>query len=323
MPRHERLDFKNAIHYVRVRGADGSQIFFDASSLRSFPYAARQHAPHVLRFEHLLATVCAECGTVLQGYCLEPNSGILVLQTAGATLQTVMGRLSAQYGRYVRRGGFVGERGVFGARYESKVVAPQYLPHAVRRAHRSPIVNGLCKRRVDYPFSSDRAYSGEIAAPPVDILDVKTALEQKGYSGARGYREFMDQEETPYVASLFARGSPLDSRIVGDKVFCQQARHMATYAPVPPTREQLIAAVARLLNRTPADIYSATHTGVLGRALVASYALRTGAATLTEMGRWFSSTGATLGHAIRHHRSVAPELFDLDELPGLEVSSPE
>ena len=45
MPRHERLDFKNAIHYVRVRGADGSQIFFDASSLRSFPYAARQHAP--------------------------------------------------------------------------------------------------------------------------------------------------------------------------------------------------------------------------------------------------------------------------------------
>src|ERR1700722_15834680 len=138
MPRHERLDFKNAIHYVRVRGADGSQIFFDASSLRSFPYAARQHAPHVLRFEHLLATVCAECGTVLQGYCLEPNSGILVLQTAGATLQTVTGRLSAQYGRYVRRGGFVGERGVFGARYESKVVAPQYLPHAVRRAHRSP-----------------------------------------------------------------------------------------------------------------------------------------------------------------------------------------
>src|SRR5277367_1977365 len=122
MPRHERIDFKNAIHYVRVRGADGSQIFFDANSLRSFPYAARQYAPHVLRFEHLLATVCAECGALLQGYCLEPNSGILVLRTAGAALQAVMQRLCGRYARYLRSDGLVGGRNVFGARYDSKVV---------------------------------------------------------------------------------------------------------------------------------------------------------------------------------------------------------
>jgi putative transposase len=321
MPRHERLDFKNAIHYVRVRGADGSQIFFDASSLRSFPYAARQYAPHVLRFEHLLATACTECGAVLHGYCLAPNSGILVLRTAGAALQAVMQRLCGRYARYLRTDSLVRGRGVFAARYDSKAVAPEYLPHAVRRAHRSPIVNGLCRRRVDYPFSSDRAYCGEAASLPVDTLAVTTALEHKGHFGKRGYREFMDQDETLYVANLLSHGSPLDSRVVGDKVFVQRARYLAAHPALPPTQEQLIDAVARILNGTPADIFSATQTGVLGRALVAWYGVRTGTATLAQMGRWFSVTGATLGQAIRHHRRVARNLFDLAVLPELEGST--
>jgi hypothetical protein len=320
MPRHERIEFKNAIHFVRVRGADGSQIFFDASGLRSFPYAARQYAPHVPRFEHLLATVCGECGAVLQGYCLEPNSGILVLRTVGATLQAVMQRLCGRYARYLRTDSLLGGSGVFAARYESKVVAPEYLPHAVRRAHRSPIVNGLCKRRVDYPFSSDRAYSGEIVALPVDMLDVKTALQQKGYIGIRGYREFMDQEETPYVANLLSCGSPLDSRVVGDKVFVQKARRMAAHPAAPPTQEQLLAAVASLLKITSADIHSATHAGVLGRSLVAWYGVRSGATTLAAVAQWFSVSAATLGQGIRHYRATAGALFDLPVLPGLEIT---
>jgi hypothetical protein len=318
MPRHERIDFKDAIHYVRVGGRNGSEIFFDPHTLRRFPHTARQYAPHVLRFELLLAATCMECGTILHGYCLEPNSGIFVLQRAGAPLQALIQRLCGRYSRYLHAGGIVAERGVFGARYDSKVVAPEYLPHAVRRAHRSPISAGLCRRRLDYPFSSERAYTGEFAQIPINTVGLRTELEVKGHHGSRGYREFMDQDETAYVANLLSHGSPLDSRIVGDKVFVQKARYMAAHPAASPTREQLIGGVARLLNKTPADIYMATHVGVLGRALVAWYGLRTGAATLTQMGHWFSVTSATLGQGIRHHRSDTPELFNLADLPGLE-----
>jgi putative transposase len=209
---------------------------------------------------------------------------------------------------------------VFGARYDAKVVAPEYLPHVVRRAHRSPMESGLCKRRVDYPFSSERAYLGEFAQIPITTATLRAALELKGQFGSRGYREFMDQEETPYVADLLSHGSPLDSRVVGDKVFAQKSRHMAALPAAPPNREQLIGRVAHLMNATPADIYSATQVGVLGRALVAWYGQRSGAATLTEIGQWFSVTGATLGQGIRHHRSVTPDLFNLAILPGLEVA---
>jgi hypothetical protein len=321
MPRHERLDFKNAIHYVRVRGREGLEIFFDSLSFRRFPLTPRPNAPHVQKFEQLLAAACTECGALLHGYCVEPNSAILVLRTAGAPLHELMRRLSSRYSRYLRAEGFVPGKAVFGARYDSKVIAPDYLAHAVRRAHRSPLASDLCKRRGEYPFSSDRAYSGEISSLPIAMREVRLALEQRGHSGSRGYREFMGQEETPYAANLLTHGSPLDSRIVGETVFVQRARNTAANPSAPPTREQFIACIARLLNKTPADIVSATHVGTLGRALVAWHALRTGAATHSQVARWFSVTGATLEQAIRHHRRVTPEPFNLTVLPELELGN--
>jgi putative transposase len=323
MPRDARLDFKNAVHYVSLRGRAGAEIFFNALSLERFPFALRHSAPHARRFETMLGAVCAECGALLYGYCVEPNSAILVLRVAGAPLQALMRRLNSRYSRYLRAAGLAQGKGVFAARYESKAIAPEYLLHALRRAHRSPIANGLCIRPVDYPFSSDRVYAGAKAPLPIAILDVKAALEQKGYFGSRGYREFMGHDETPHVADLLTHGSPLDSRVVGDKVFVQRARYMAAHPASPPTREQFIAGAAQLLNQTPADIVSATLVGVLGRALVAWYALRTGAVTLSDVGRWFSVTGGTLEQAIRHHRGRTPHLFDLPALPGLEADPDE
>jgi putative transposase len=316
MPRRKRLDFKDAIHYVVVRGAAGPEIFFNALDLQRLPRAPRQFAPHLSKFEHLLADTCDECGALLHAYCIEPNTSILLLKVIGAPLRVFMQRLCGAYARYLCRGGFAVGRAVFASRYDAKLIAPEYVPHAVRRAHRSPIDSGLCKQPVDYPLSSDRAYRGETAFLPIDMADVWSALELKGHFGSRGYRDFMNQPETPYVASLLSHGSPLDSRIVGDRVFVQKARQLAAHPPAPPDREQLIANVASLLKCTAADIFSPTHTGTLGRALVAWYGVRSGTATLTEVGEWFSVTGATLGQAIRRHQTAFPDLFAQHGMPN-------
>jgi putative transposase len=316
MPRRKRLDFKGAIHYMVVRGAAGAEIFFNAHELQGLPRAPRQYAPHLSKFERLLAETRDECGALLNAYCIEPNTSILVLKVAGTPLRVFMQRLCGAYAHYLRRGGFVLGRAVFASRYDAKIIAPEYLPHAVRRAHRSPIDSGLCKQPVDYPFSSDRAYRGETTVLPIDIADVRSALELKGHFGSRGYRDFVNQVETPYVANLLSHGSQLDSRIVGDKVFVQKVRQLAARPPPPPDREQLIANVAGLLECTAADIFSPTHRGTLGRALVAWYGVRSGAATLTEIGRWFSVTGATLGQAIRVQRLIRPDLFRRPEVSG-------
>jgi putative transposase len=315
MPRRQRIDFRDAIQYVQVRGREGPPIFFDADILMRFRDAPRQKAPDLQRFESLIASICEECGTILHGYSLEPNSAKLVLQTTGTLLAEIMRRLCGRYSRYCSSGIAAKGSDMFASRYESKVISPEYLPHAVRRAHHSPVLAGLCRRRADYPFSSERAYIGERSPLPINTTAVKTALEQRGLFGLRGYREFMDQDETPYVENLFDRGFAQDPRIVGTKVFAQQVREASAHPAPPPSQKELIAGVARLLNVTAADIASSTHAGVRGRALVAWYGLRVGAATLTEMGRWFSVTGSTLGQAMRHHRNLSPALFSLHQLP--------
>jgi hypothetical protein len=317
MPRLRRLDFRGAHHIVRVRGRDGERIFFDESILMRIPRHSRDGAPCVQRFEQLLGEACTECGVLLQAYGVEPNVAIFVLQTLGAPLEAFMLRLSGQYSRYLHRDGFLPKSiNPFAGRYVSKVLAPEYVPHAVRRVHRSPLQAGLCRRPAEYPFSSAPTYVGWPPRIALDIRGVQTALEKRGFSGLRGIRDFMELDETAYVASLFERGAALDTRIVGSKLFVMEARGRAAHPLPGPTREQLIAGVARLLSKSPHELYGSTRTGVLGRSLVAWYGLHGGTASLKEIGTWFCVSGATLGHGIRYHRRAAPELFKRRVLPG-------
>ena len=324
MPRQARLDIRDAFHYVHLRGRSGAAIFFDPRILRPLTEHPRHQVENLRRFEQLIVATLEECATVLHAYSIEPNAATLVLQTRGALLNTFMGRLCGQYSRHVHAQGRMAKGGgVFAGRYGTRMIAPEYLPHAARRAHRAPIVSGLCNRRMDYPFSSERAYVGERSKGSVlrpELGAVRGALALRGHAGLRGYREFMDRPESPYVAQLFTRGSPDDGRIIGGKLFVRQVRQLLAHPPPAPARERLITGVAQLMNKPSAVMFSHTREGVLGRALVAWHAVREGSATLSTVGRWFSVTGATLGQAIQHHRRLSADLFRLP-LP-IRVGSP-
>jgi hypothetical protein len=314
-----RLDFPGAIHLVHVWGKEGLNIYFDPSVLNSAAPERWSRVPHLLRFLKLLDECCSECGAQLFGYCIEPNDASLVLRTLGSPLEACMRRLSGRYSRYLHVEKTVPRHvSPFAARYEAKVVAPEYLPHALRRVHACALRSGLARRAVDYPFSSAPVYVGARARVRLQTDAVWRALERKGLFGLRDYREFMEKAETPHVTTLFEQGSALDARVVGGNLFVAQARDAAGHPPVLATREQLIAGVAKLLGAKPEDLHSADHQAVLGRALVAWYALRSRTASLREVGAWFGVSGATLGRGIRHYRRVSPELFDGKSLPGIQ-----
>lgn len=317
MSRPHRLDFHGAIHLVHVQGRAGFNIYFDASVLNRAAVERWSGVPHLLRFLRLLNECCSECGTQLFGYCVEPNDCSLVLRRMGAPLDACMQRLGGRYSRYLHVGQVL-PKGVrpFAARYESKVLAPEYLPHALRRVHARPLLTGLARRAVDYPFSSAPAYVGARALVSLETDAVWRALKRKGLFGLRGYREFMEKAETPHVAELFEQGSPLDARVVGGPLFVAQARDAAGHPPAPATREQLCMGVAQLLGTESQTLFT-TGDRVFARALVAWYALRSGSATLREVAAWFEISAATLGNALRHYRHVSPALFD-KTLPGIE-----
>jgi len=314
-----RLDFHGAIHLVRMCGQQGFNIYFDASVLARPSVERWRGVPRLLRFFSLLDACCWECGAQLFGYCVEPNEASLAMRTLGAPLEALMQRLGGRYSRYLHLTDALPKHvAAFAARYESRVVAPEYLPYAVRRVHARPLSVGLARRAIDYPFSSASAYVGERVPVHLETAVVWRALEQKGLFGLQGYRGFMEKAETPYVAQLFEQGSPLDARVVGDRAFVVKARDAARHRAAPPSREQLIGGVAERLGVRVEDLFGHGHEAVLGRALVAWFALNSGSASVREVGTWFGVSGATLGKAIRHYRDAAPALFH-DAPPGLDL----
>jgi hypothetical protein len=318
LSRPHRLDFHGAIHLVQLRGKEGFNIYFDAGVLARAPVERWRSVPHLLRFFALLHGCCSECAAQLFGYCVEPNEASLVMRAWGSPLQACMQRLGGRYSRYLHLAQALPKNAAaFASRYESKVVAPEYLPHAVRRVHARPLLAALARRAIDYPFSSAAAYVGERAPVHLETDAVWRALEQKGLFGLRGYREFMEKSETPYVTELFERGSPLDARVVGGHVFVAQANDAAAHPPAPLTREQLINGVARLMGKASETFFGEGHQAVLARALVAWFAMRSGSASVREVATWFEVTAATLGRGIRHYRRASPEWFE-KALPGVK-----
>jgi hypothetical protein len=319
LSRPHRLDFHGAIHLVHVRGREGHNIFFDSSVLNRTVVERWRSVPHLLRFFKLLDECSWECGAQLFGYCMEPNDASLLLKTTGAPLDACMQRLGGRYSRYLHVEKIL-PLGVrpFAARYESKVLAPEYLPHALRRVHARALHSGLARRALDYPFSSASAYVGARAPVHLETQAVWRALERKGMPGLPGYREFMEKAESPHVTELFEQGAPLDARVVGGHLFVQRVRDAAAHPSTLATREQLIAGAAQLLGIEPTALFTAGHQAVLGRALVAWHAARSGTASVREVGSWFGVSGATLGKGIRHYRRVSPELFTRQLLPGIQ-----
>jgi putative transposase len=323
MSRPRRLDFHGAIHIVHVRGREGFNIFFDAHVLSRTEDRWR-NSPHVRKFLQLLDECCSECGTEMFGYCIEPNEGSLLVKTLGAPLDACMRRLGGRYSRYLHHEQVVPTSAcTFGSRYEAKVVAPEFLPHALRRLHAHPLISGLARRAIDYPFSSARAYLGEHSRVRIETNPLRKALELRGFSGSRGYREFMELSESGQVRDLFKKGSPIDARVIGSNTFVQGRAAGAGHPAALVLREQLIAGVAALLGVRKEQLFERSHQAVQGRALVASYALRFGVGSLTDVGGWFEVSGTALGKAIRHYRRVSPELFAMQALPGIEIADEE
>jgi hypothetical protein len=320
LSRPRRLDYHGAIHLVHVRGKEGLNIYFDASVLECAATERWRNVPHLLRFLKWLGECCSGCGAQLFGYCVEPNDASLVLKTMGAPLEACMQRLGGRYSRYLHEEQLL-PKGVcpFAVRYESKVIAPEYLPHALRRVHARALRSGLARRAVDYPFSSAPAYVGARVQVHLEMDPVWRALQRKGLFGLRGYREFMEKAETPHVTLLFEQGSALDERVVGSNLFIAQVRDAAGHPSAPPTREQLLTGVGQIMGAEPDGLFTAGHQGVLARALVAWYAARSGTASVRQVGTWFGVSGATLGKGIRHYRRVSPELFDGNTLPGIPL----
>jgi hypothetical protein len=322
MPRRVRLDFYGAIHYVALRGRTDSSIFFEADVLKLPAEEAMRAASDLRQFELLLARSCDECASIVHAFSWQPNSGVIVVQTYGVPLCAVMRRLCGGYSKHLHeRGKLTRRQRAFQSRYDTKIVAPEYLSHAIRRAERAPVEAGLCRSPVEYPFSSCRRLG---YARPRWLAPGAAGSANKPFPTARDRSRRSEAEgETPYVRALFERGSKWDTRIVGDRVFVNKAKRDAAGAVPTPSRAQIVEAVGVLVQRTLTDPIAEGSVEALKKALVARYAILSGAATLTEVARWFAVTPAAVRDGINRYRELLPGLFkaSMEELFGASIAA--
>jgi hypothetical protein len=136
------------------------------------------------------------------------------------------------------------------------------------------------------------------------VTATQNALARLGYPGQSSYFEFMAVGDTPSIAHMLSR------HVIGEKVFADSiGERCRTRVSVPSPDEILREVTSRLLHAAPEVACSLTHKGAFARALIAWYAMRTGAAQITAVARWFGVTSSDLRYLIRQHRQRHPQHF--------------
>lgn len=131
-------------HHVTQRGNRRQRTFF-----RKDDFVA---------YRELMAQWCQQCGVAVWAYCLMPNHvHLIVVPESEDGLRRAIGEA---HRRYTRRINFREKwRGhLWQGRFASFVMDETYLLACALYVERNPVRAGLCKRAVDYPWSSAAAH---------------------------------------------------------------------------------------------------------------------------------------------------------------------
>lgn len=124
-------------------------------------------------FDDFLAQTLERTDTKLLGYCWMPDSVHLALRIDVTPLAEVMGRITRYCSRHVR------SRTGASVRYLNSfpMILPDpdiHLPMLLRYIHCLPVIAGAAASPSEYPYTSHRAYAGELHRP----LASATALQR-------------------------------------------------------------------------------------------------------------------------------------------------
>lgn len=316
MSRHGRQDFSEAIHLIRVEGARGGAcIFFDAVELRAFGQNAQERPPNLCYWEHLLGRACDRNDVQVHAYEWLPNAAIVLLQRHAVPLDVILASVLGQFSRYLHRSGRLPEhQSAYRARYESIVVAPEWLLYAVRHVYWNAVHLRLCRSPIEYPFCSYALHCAQSTPRWFRQADFLAGIQQRGYAGRTGCEQFLLKRESQRHLAQFSlsRGG---ARIMGEHVDVENVLWQANNPRPTPSLEHILESVSVLMKVEPAS----EDDSVLRKAVTTWYATRSGAATLEDMGRWFRRSPTTLRRDIESRRANRPDLFGhtIEELLAL------
>lgn len=280
MARPLRIEFPGALYHLTSRG-DGREDIYRGDGDRRI-------------FLDVLADVCERFNWWGHAYCLMSNHYHLLMETPDANLAKGMRQLN---GVYTQRFNAVHGRcgHVFQGRYKAIIVQKEtYLKELARYIVLNPVRAGMVSHPVDWPWSSFRATTVEMACPDWLRRDwLLSAFGTTEQAAVASYRRF--------VVDGIGQPGPWEQLkhqvFLGSEAFVDNLRHR-----LPKNRD--LSEVPRTQRRPPAKPL-ADYAGLYPKrnaAIAAAYA--SGGYTLKEIGEYFGLHYARISRIVRQAREA-------------------
>jgi REP element-mobilizing transposase RayT len=285
MARKPRLHVSGGLYHVILRGNARQDVFFTPAD-RHF-------------FYELLAEGVTRFGYRVHAFCLMSNHLHLALQVGERELSAGMQNLSFRYTRYLNtRRRRVGH--VFQGRFKAFLVDQDgYGLTLVRYLHLNPVRARIVRQPGAYDWSSHRAYLGEEDLPWLTTDWVLGQFGERIGPARNRFAAFVDDGRGEGHSEVFY-GGRADGRVVGEEDFVKKVLPEKVSEARPPSMSAIVAHVCRSASMSEAAL-KATGKGrshAQARALIGWLAVRSKAATLTQVAAHFHREISTLSHAV-------------------------
>jgi REP element-mobilizing transposase RayT len=204
MSRPLRIQYPGAWYHVMNRGRRREVIF-----------PAKED---YLAFVEVLKETVSLWNIKIAAYCLMPNHYHLLLQTPEGNLSRCMRHINGVYTqRYNRRNRYDGQ--LFRGRYKSILLdSDNYLTVLVRYIHRNPLRARMVTRLEDYAWSSHNGYLSKSSKWNwINKEAFFQLLTHDKTKRLREYREFIDEEDSEEIVSIFSKKKTLS--VLGTEKF--------------------------------------------------------------------------------------------------------
>jgi len=288
MARKPRIHYSGALYHVMLRGNAKQTIFTEAVEYQ--------------QFEKILAQGLEVHQVKLHAYCWMKNHVHLALQVTETPLSKLMQSLSQRYTVWFNhRHERVGH--LFQGRYKDILVdSDQYLLELIRYIHLNPVRANLVADPENYSYSSHRAYSGLVAAPPWLTLDW-------GQSQFEDYLEFMGGTVKEEMEQQLRNGNEA-GRILGGERFVQELAIKTgnNHNKRSLTPEELVEVVAEVFKLEAWEITGPSRARDLAeaRATVAWLGMDECNLTLTEISKYLHRDLPTMSKQVKNLRNRPP-----------------
>ena len=290
MPRPPRLHVAGGHYHVILRG-NHREALFDVADDR-------------LALNDIVAETLDRQRARWHAFCWMTNHLHALIQVGELPLGGLMQRVAQRYSRYRhRRLGTAGH--LFERRYKAWLVdVDAYFTTLLRYIHLNPVRARMVRHADQYPWSSHRAYLGELSLPWL-TTDFGLSLFGATPGAARaGYRRFMAQEATASEDHLLRDTHPEDSRVFGSDRFIASI----ALTPFKPRSMLTLSAVAELLCAESGIAIETVRSSSRQRSLtkirvaIARRAVDERIASLREVSEFLGRDPASLSELLARHR---------------------